>query len=141
MSLAFAEPIMTYNRFELNPNFKNDGQGLSAELHFHHTLNRLEGAKEATVALRLQINQKQDERLEDAPFWLEVEYAAQFMWQEDMTPKEIEQLLRINASAVLIGYIRPMVSIMTSSSPLPTYNLPFINVNDLFGAQKADTSL
>lgn len=141
MPMTFTAPIMSFNRFELNPDFKNDGNGLKAELHFHHSLNRPEGANEATVALRLQINQNQDEKLEDAPFWLEVEYAAQFMWEGDMTPKEIEQLLRINASAVLIGYIRPMVAVMTSSSPLPTYNLPFVNVNDLFGAKKNDTPL
>lgn len=139
--MTFTAPIMTYTKFELNPKFKDDGHGLSAELHFHYSLDRPEGANEAAVALRLQINIKQDVRLEDAPFWLEVEYVAQFSWEEDMSQEEIEHQLRFNATAVLIGYIRPMVAVITSSSPLPTYNLPFINVYDLFKSNNVDASL
>ncbi len=141
MPMAFTAPILTYFRFELNPDFKDDGHGLSAELHFHHSIDRPEGENEATVGLELQINVEQEQRLENAPFWLDVEYAARFSWDEDMPQKEIEQQLRVNASAVLIGYIRPIVAMVTSSSPLPTYNLPFINVNEMFNQKKDNTPL
>lgn len=100
-------------------------------MHFNHASKRLDD-NTAVVAIRLQINQKGEERDDDAPFWIEAEYTASFNWTDDMPEEEIEKFLRINASAVLIGYIRPHVAALTASSPFPTYNLPFVNVMDLF---------
>ena len=136
--MTFTAPVMTFSKFELNPDFKDEGQGLSAEIHFHHSVNRLDDQNTAVVALRLQINQKLEKKASDAPFWLEVEYAAQFGWDEGLSEEEIDRYLHINASAVLIGYIRPLVANLTSSSPLPIYTLPFINANDLFQPEEGN---
>jgi len=134
MPMMFTAPVLTFSRLELNPGFKNGEQGLNADLHFHHSASKLDNQNAAIVAIRLQINQKDEKKIQDAPFWLEVEYAAQFSWTEDMAVETIDNYLRTNASAVLIGYIRPLVAALTSASPLPTYTLPFINVVDLFKA-------
>lgn len=100
-------------------------------MHFNHAFKRLEDHS-AIVAIRLQINQKGDEKIEDAPFWLEVEYTANFNWTDDMSNEEVDRYLSINSSAMLIGYIRPMVAALTSASPFPTYTIPFVNVNNMF---------
>lgn len=132
MPMRFTNPVMTYSRFEINPNFTDNGNDLQAKMNFNHATKRLEQNNTAVVAIRLQINQKGEERIDDAPFWLEVEYTASFNWTDDMNDEEVERYLRINASAVLIGYVRPMLAAMTSASPFPTYTLPFVNVNDIF---------
>ena len=142
MSVTLITPVLTRAQFELNPGFKADaGGGLPADLHLHHFLTRKEGANEAVVALRLQVNQREETRLEGAPFWLEVEYTAKIIWSEDVAPEEIDSYLYVNVPAVLIGYIRPVVAGMTSISPMPTYTLPFINVNGLFSAKDEATAL
>ena len=132
MPMQFSNPVLTYSRFELNPDFIDDGQGLQAKIHINHAARRSKQENTADVAIRLQINQKGEERIDDTPFWLEIEYTALFSWTDDMAEEEVERYLRINASAMLRGYIRPLAATLTSASPFPTYTLPFINVSDLF---------
>lgn len=132
MPIRFTNPVMTYSRFELNPDFTDNGNGLQAKMNFNYATKRLEQDCAAAVAIRLQINQEEKDRSDNAPFWLEVEYTADFNWTNDMSDDEVERYLRINAPDVLISYIRPMVAAMTSASPFPTYNLPFVNVKDMF---------
>lgn len=52
---------------------------------------------------------------------------ANFMWEEAIGEERAKQLLNINAPAVLLSYIRPMVSSMTNSSKYPALNIPFID--------------
>lgn len=49
---------------------------------------------------------------------------------EEMDKKIIESMLRMNAPALLLGYMRPIVANITNSSNFPVYNLPFLNVKE-----------
>lgn len=76
----------------------------------------------AKVELTLEINIDNKE----APFELRIKFSSYFRW-EDLDEKAVEDLLKYNAPALLLGYMRPIVAGITSSSRFPTYNLPFIN--------------
>ena len=55
--------------------------------------------------------------------------SSDFEW-EDMDESMIDTMLHINAPALLLGYMRPIVATITNSSKYPVYNLPFINFNE-----------
>lgn len=63
------------------------------------------------------------------PFYIEAEEEAKFKWDTGSIDKEQAQiLLNQNAVALLISYLRPIISNVTSASPYPAYNLPYINL-------------
>ena len=82
----------------------------------------LEG-NEALVKLTLSIGNSTDSQ----PFDICVKMGANFTWDESVEIEKAKQLLNINAPAVLLSYIRPIVSSMTNSSKYPTLNIPFID--------------
>lgn len=60
---------------------------------------------------------------------LSAKMGANFRWDNDTFSKEdINNLLSHNAPALLLGYLRPIVSIITSSARL-TIDIPFMNFN------------
>ena len=50
--------------------------------------------------------------------------------QEDLSDERVESMLKMNAPALLLGYMRPIVAGLTNSSNFATYNLPFINFKE-----------
>ena len=55
--------------------------------------------------------------------------ASDFKW-EDLDEKTVDSMLNLNAPALLLSYMRPIVANITNSSKFPTYNLPFINFKE-----------
>lgn len=49
------------------------------------------------------------------PFFIEVSYSADFSWS-DLNEKDIENLLWHNAPAILLGYVRPLIAQLSSST-------------------------
>ena len=99
-----------------------------------HQVYKIEGKdNEAVVELTLQINKQEDKLIERAPYWLEVKYGAMFEWKDGDDEKLIQNYLNINAPAMLLSYIRPVVAQLTSASPFGTYHVPFINMAELLG--------
>ncbi len=66
---------------------------------------------------------------ENAPFKIIAKVAADFRW-EDLDEEAVEAMLNLNAPALLLGYMRPIVANVTNSSAFPAYNLPFINFKE-----------
>lgn len=62
-------------------------------------------------------------------FKLRIKVASDFKW-EDLDEKTAESMLNLNAPALLLGYMRPIVANITNSSNFPAYNLPFINFKE-----------
>ncbi len=79
----------------------------------------------ARVSLTLKVNAENKE----APFELEIKVVSDFKW-EDMDENMVNSMLNVNAPALLLGYMRPIVSSITNSSALPVYNIPFINFKE-----------
>lgn len=117
----FSNPELEKIEFLVNQNFdeeKYDGIAMQSNIE----VQMLEG-KEAVVKLTLSIGDSTDSQ----PFDICVTMGAHFTWDESVEIEKAEQLLNVNAPAVLLSYIRPIVSSMTNSSKYPTLNIPFID--------------
>ena len=60
------------------------------------------------------------------PFYLDIEVASEFEWDNI---ENIEPYLRVNAPSLLISYIRPTISLLTSQLGIPAYDLPLIDLS------------
>ena len=125
----FTRPVMTKASFEVKPT--EEGTPLSADLHVQRNIIRIEGKNQALVQVTVQINKKGAEERENAAFVAEVAMQSLFTWDENLDEKQVQSLLENNASALLISYIRPIVSVLTTASPLSVYDIPFINLSDI----------
>lgn len=69
---------------------------------------------------------------EDAstPFFLETKFVANFRWNEQLLGDRVDAFLNQNAPALLLSYVRPIISMVTNVSHYPPYNLPFINFSE-----------
>lgn len=85
-------------------------------------INKIEDKNEAIVELTITVGN--DDNLN--PFYIKAIESAKFKWS-DSTKINEDKLLEQNAPALLIGYLRPIISIITASFPFSAYNLPFID--------------
>ena len=130
-SFQFKEPVVTKAIFEmLRPPV--DMIEKKADVHVKHEAIRVEGKNQAYVQLIVQINKQEDRIAEDALFYAEVAMQSVFLWSDELETTDVDNLLKYNATALLISYIRPLIANMTFMSPVSTINLPFVNVNQLF---------
>ncbi len=88
-------------------------------------IKRSENDNRANVELELKTNIDNEE----APFKLKIKMASDFKWS-DLDDETVDAMLKFNAPALLLGYMRPIVANITNSSNFPAYNLPFINFKE-----------
>ena len=55
---------------------------------------------------------------------------ASFRWDEKTTRDMADKLLKSNAPALLLGYIRPHIAQITEASPINTVHIPFMNFTE-----------
>ena len=68
---------------------------------------------------------------DSSPFFIEAEEAALFRWNpEKVDAEHSEKLLKQNAPALLLSYLRPTISLITSASPYAAYDIPFMNFTE-----------
>lgn len=118
----FVNPYLEELTFRANAEF--DGKNTDLEMNnvFNVQIDKGNTQNSAIVKLTLKTNMNK----EDAPFKLEVCVASEFKWN-NMDEKTVNNMLNINAPALLLGYLRPIVASITNSSCFPVYNLPFVN--------------
>lgn len=123
----FLNPYLEEVYFTVNPEYTpetNEG-GIEMQNAFNIQVARSKNENRANVKLTLETNAEN----EKAPFKLRITMASDFRW-EDMDETTVESMLRLNAPALLLGYMRPIVAIITNSSNFPVYNLPFFNFKE-----------
>ena len=123
----FLNPYFEEVYFTVNPEYTpetNEG-GIEMQNAFNIQVARSKNENRANVKLTLETNAEN----EKAPFKLRITMASDFRW-EDMDETTVESMLRLNAPALLLGYMRPIVAIITNSSNFPVYNLPFFNFKE-----------
>lgn len=127
-SLQFTNPVLTECFFSINNKYdsKNDRREavIEAELGIGDKDNT---KRECLVMLRLNIGI--DTENNNFPFIIKIAMVANFKWDKTFDDK-IDNLLTINAPALLLGYMRPIVANLTNNSPFPVYNIPFMNFAD-----------
>lgn len=124
----FSNPTLSELQFYISDTYNPDTDEINVNLAINVAKKRT-GEKEATVELTIEIGEKN----EKAPFYVKAVEGAAFRWEEGAFEEEedVEKFLSINAPALLISYLRPIVSNVTMFSKYPAYNIPFINFNDV----------
>ena len=124
----FSNPTLSELQFCINDAYHTALKEISVNLGINVANKRI-SEREATVELTLEIGEKNDM----TPFYIRAVEGATFKWEEGAfaEEKEVEKFLGVNAPALLLSYLRPIVSNVTMSSKYPGYNIPFINFNDM----------
>ena len=73
----------------------------------------------------MEIFRKED--FKDVPFIISIEMQGDFSWSSDMEENIVKVLLKQNAPAVLLSYMRPYITTITTGSGYPPLVLPFMN--------------
>lgn len=136
-SFQFTNPLLIHSEFHmLRPLKSND----SAAVHLMRNITKPQEEKySAIIELTIQINKKENEIDKDACFYAEITMQSKFTWDDSVDDSLLDTLLEKNATSLLISYARPIVAMLTNSSPLPAYNIPFINLNELFKKEEEKT--
>lgn len=75
--------------------------------------------------MKLQIFRQED--FDDVPFVISIEMQGDFSWSNDMNKDIVKVLLKQNAPAVLLSYMRPYITTITTGSGYPPLILPLMN--------------
>lgn len=119
----FITPSIVDVAFTLNTSFNSNLSEVMMDNEFSiNIINKKETS--ATVVLTVKINDK-EESFQKGPCKISVTAASEFKWNEDV--KSVDVLLKQNAPALLLSYIRPVITNLTVSANLPPYNLPFMD--------------
>lgn len=130
--LQFQDPALLDLQFSVNDGFRRDKK-VKMKIDTAVRVEQDDEEKnEATVTVSIGVGEKNAE----APFYISVTEQALFHWEceEQLSSEFIKQLLKNNAVALLIGYIRPIIAMVTNSSPYNSFNLPFIDLREEQGS-------
>lgn len=124
----FSNPILSRIQFSINDTYNDEIEELSVNLGMSIKKNRINETK-ATVELTVEVGEKSD----NAPFYIVATEGAVFKWENDAfdTEQDVDKFLDVNAPALLLSYLRPIIANITLASKYPSYNIPFINFNDI----------
>lgn len=117
----FSNPELEKVEFFVNEEFTQeecDGIAMQSNTEIRGINN-----SEAYVTLTLKVGDVDARQ----PFNITVKMRAKFFWDESLDGEKAKKLLNINAPAVLLSYIRPIVYSMTGSSKYPALSIPFID--------------
>lgn len=136
-NFRFSNPQVIKFNFELNDAFvPKENQILNVEKEFHLQVSEIEKDNEmnkVVIVLEIKIGNEKP----DSPFRIEVAEAALFKWKDGIyDQKKLNRLLNHNAPALLLSYIRPMITNVTANSKFPAYQLPFVDFTKVFPVEE-----
>lgn len=109
--------------FKKNSNYNNTGKSIDVEFSPEVQIKKFED-NSAEVTLKFQIFS--EEKFDKSPFFLSITEKGIFEWSEDHLD-QIDDLLKTSAPAVLLSYIRSIISQATAFSGYPALIVPLIN--------------
>lgn len=125
----FTPPLLIESHFAMRrPKREED----VVNIHLCRNVVKNDEKNSAIVELKVQLNKEGDKEKEDACFVAEVTLQSIFTWPDDMDKTFVNSLLTVNAASLLISYARPIIVQLTAASPIPAYNIPFLNMNEIF---------
>lgn len=121
----FTDPRIQDLEFHINENFdENKFKGFQVDSEVSNAI--IEEDKKAFVRLKLSIGEKG----ETTPFVCTVVMVAKFEVDEVIAPDFFEDLLSVNAPALLMSYARPIIALITDQGGFPSFHLPFMNFTE-----------
>ncbi len=123
-TFQFTNPTLKEVVFKLNPGFVNEeNKEIQVQMNLSVGINNSDCSNEASVELTCELGEDSNH----FPFKIRITEQANFRWESDVSDKEAKQMLNMNAPAMLLSYIRPMVAQITAATPYGPYNIPFFN--------------
>ena len=122
-SFQFTNPFLAHFEFEINTKYlHNDDIPINIPITFNVHIDKKPSEFSAIVELTVELG----ERDESSPFFIKAVEAAKFEWQKSEITNP-DNFLEVNAPALLLSYLRPVISTITAASPFNAYNIPFID--------------
>lgn len=124
-NFQFTNPSLLNLDYQINKDFAPNKNTSEIEVNFSTNCNIIknEGSKEAIVELSISIGQKDN----SVPFYISATEVAKFKWNDEVDNEILEILLNQNAPSLLLSYLRPLISTITSAGPVGSYNIPFMD--------------
>lgn len=117
----FTNPYLVRIIFEETVNF--DGDTDEDMTLITETDIKITGEQSALVTLLFRNDGN------NLPFKVEIVMRSEFTWKDLKIGDEmLKKLLSVNAPALILSYIRPLVAMLTSNSRFPALNIPFIDM-------------
>ena len=121
----FTPPRLIRLAFQENGGFlKEKFHGIT--LNSTTTVNRSESSNHASVQLDFLVGRKTEEE----PFFAEASMVTNIRWEGDYEEETVEAILSSNAPALLLSYLRPLISTVTGSSHFSHFDIPFLDFTD-----------
>lgn len=118
----FVNPFLKELNYQEH-NFDANAISFDLENQFEVKIDKNLEERRALVQLKLEMNTAN----KNAPYELSIAMASVFEWEDEIGSEDVDSYLEINAPALLLSYMRPIVSSITASSRFPAVNLPFFN--------------
>lgn len=123
-SFQFTNPSLTGLEFGINEDFTGiNGEEVSIRINMSVSIEKDDNKNQARVSLKVDLGEKGNV----APYYISVIETADFKWGEELDRDRADALLNQNAPALLLAYIRPIISQVTMASPFEAFNIPFMN--------------
>jgi Preprotein translocase subunit SecB len=119
----FTNPFITNLYFSVNENF-DPNYFQQIQVSSHETAKRTE--QEASVELKVTVGAQDS----TSPFFVSITMSANFKWDTTLADEMVDNLLKCNAPALILSYIRPHIAMLTNSTQYPAYNIPFMNFTE-----------
>lgn len=127
-SFQFSNPSLLNFSYKINDGFsKEEEENINLDIHSEISIGPGPDENSSVVILKITIGSDDN----SAPFYIYAEEGAAFRWEaEKINDSQSEKLLRQNAPALLLSYLRPTIAMITAASPFPSYNIPFMNFTE-----------
>ncbi len=120
----FKIPFLKKIVFECNSNYSCE----EIELNVRARTSIRKNEDEASVSLDIEIFEQ--EKLIENPYYINIIMEGGFTWSRDLEEDKINELLKTNAPAILLSYIRPYLSDLTTGAGYPPLILPLLDFNE-----------
>ena len=133
----FTNPTLKELLFKVIPETPASDEEISLKFTLSGNIIREKKQPKAEVSLTFETGKEE----KGYPFWLKATETAFFRWDSSMEEAEIDKMLRQNAPALLLSYLRPAVAQVTGNSKFHAINIPFMNFveKDIFaGPEKVE---
>lgn len=128
----FENPRVKNIIFQSNDKFDPDNVNQSDfRIKTETNVSRSENGKQARVELKVELPEEPKEMVDKGlPYYCAVSVIAEFMWDNDLEERQVENFLRLNAAALLLSYARTTIAQLTMEAGYPAFHLPFIDFRD-----------
>lgn len=134
-AFQFMTPYLIKAEFKVHPD-RNEETTNQVNININKNERIFWEENRALLEVTVQLNKNEQIIIPNTLFDAEVTMISQFKWEEGLSKEFIENLLHYNGVALLLSYIRPILSSLSSASPYTTYDLPYINLNEMYKKEK-----